>query len=195
MVDVSSLTARVCRDYKPTLRTDRDFATHRMVYAYAHAQLAYYRVLDEMGQLGMILDLPHSCDENCQVHRPLYRTCDRQSEPPLSTLRIQVLITQMGIFGAMVAGQRSQETRHVIEGYLREGRRLHVRIYAVRFSRHGNGLFHHLCRAGSTFRDEVVNHCTSVFLRFFGPRQAYLLYYMCVSLEKLCYLITRIIVG
>ena len=53
-VCVSSLAARVRRDCKSTLRTDLDFATHRMAYASAHGQLAYYRVLAEENEIRLI---------------------------------------------------------------------------------------------------------------------------------------------
>jgi len=53
-VCVSSLAARVDPEANPILRVDLDFRTHRMAYASAQGQLAYYRVLEREGQLKLI---------------------------------------------------------------------------------------------------------------------------------------------
>ena len=50
----SSLAVRVAAEARPTLRTDLNFATHRMAYAHAHAQLAYYRVLEQQDEVRLI---------------------------------------------------------------------------------------------------------------------------------------------
>jgi len=50
----SSLAVRVVADARPTLRTDLNFGTHRMAYAHAHAQLAYYRILEQQGEARLI---------------------------------------------------------------------------------------------------------------------------------------------
>ncbi|MFP6767286.1 MAG: membrane dipeptidase [Planctomycetaceae bacterium] len=50
----SSLAVRVNRQASPTLRTDLDFGTQRMAYAHAQGQLAYYRVLEQQGEIELI---------------------------------------------------------------------------------------------------------------------------------------------
>lgn len=50
----SSLAARVNRETRPTSRLDLDFGTQAMACANAQGQLAYYRVLEEMGQVALI---------------------------------------------------------------------------------------------------------------------------------------------
>ena len=50
----SSVTARTNREAKPTLRADLDVGTQRMAYASAQAQLAYYRVLEQQGEVKLL---------------------------------------------------------------------------------------------------------------------------------------------
>ena len=50
----SSLAVRVAEKARPTLRSDLNFATHHMAYAHAHGQLAYYRVLEQQGEVRLI---------------------------------------------------------------------------------------------------------------------------------------------
>ena len=50
----SSLAARVNRETRPVSRLDLDFGTQAMACANAQGQLAYYRVLEEMGEVGLI---------------------------------------------------------------------------------------------------------------------------------------------
>jgi membrane dipeptidase len=50
----SSLAARVNREARPVNRLDLDFATQSMAYANAQGQLSYYRVLEEVGEVGLV---------------------------------------------------------------------------------------------------------------------------------------------
>ena len=50
----SSLAARVNREARPVSRLDLDFATQSMAYANAQGQLSYYRVLEEVGEVGLV---------------------------------------------------------------------------------------------------------------------------------------------
>ena len=53
----STLAARADRAVQPRtgfMRFDLDFATQTMAYAFAHAQLAYYRALAEQGEMALI---------------------------------------------------------------------------------------------------------------------------------------------
>ena len=54
----SSIAARVNRDVQPASghrRLDLDFATQRMAYASVQAQVAYYRILEQQGEIKIIL--------------------------------------------------------------------------------------------------------------------------------------------
>lgn len=53
----SSIAVRVNREVQPTsghLRVDLDFGTQRMAYAWAQAQVAYYRILEQQGEVKVI---------------------------------------------------------------------------------------------------------------------------------------------
>ena len=50
----SSLAARANREARPTSRLDLDFGTQAIAYASAQGQLAYYRVLEERGEVQLI---------------------------------------------------------------------------------------------------------------------------------------------
>ena len=53
----STLAARVNREVRSVSRLDLDYATQAMAYASAHGQLAYYRMLEEMGEVRILLSL------------------------------------------------------------------------------------------------------------------------------------------
>lgn len=50
----SSIAARANRDVQPYTRLDLDYGTQRMAYAFAQGQLAYYRLLDQQGEMKII---------------------------------------------------------------------------------------------------------------------------------------------
>ena len=53
----STVAVRADREVRPAagyMRTDLDFATQEMAYAYAQGQLAYYRVLERQGEIKLI---------------------------------------------------------------------------------------------------------------------------------------------
>ena len=50
----SSLAARAIREVQPVRRLDLDFGTQTMAYASAQGQLAYYRVLEEYGEVKIV---------------------------------------------------------------------------------------------------------------------------------------------
>lgn len=50
----SSLAARAIREVQPVKRLDLDFGTQTMAYASAQGQLAYYRVLEEYGEVKIV---------------------------------------------------------------------------------------------------------------------------------------------
>ena len=50
----SSLAARANREAKPTSRVDLDYGTQAMAYASAQGQLAYYRELEQQGEIHII---------------------------------------------------------------------------------------------------------------------------------------------
>ena len=75
-VCVSSLAARVNPQAIPVLRVELDFRTHRMAYANAQGQLAYYRVLEREGQLKLI----HTSNE-LTAHWRRWQQPDNHPEP------------------------------------------------------------------------------------------------------------------
>ena len=62
----STLAARVNREVRPTRRLDLDYATQAMAYASAQGQLAYYRVLEELGEVRIVRSL-QDLDRLCRL--------------------------------------------------------------------------------------------------------------------------------
>lgn len=76
-VCVSSLAARVDPQVRPILRADLDFRTHRMAYANAQGQLAYYRVLERENRLKLI-----RTSAELQTHWRKWRQANNKETPP-----------------------------------------------------------------------------------------------------------------
>ena len=75
-VCVSSLAARVDPHVNPVLRVSLDFRTHRMAYANAQGQLAYYRVLEREGILKLI-----RTSQELTNHWRRWQRADTREEP------------------------------------------------------------------------------------------------------------------
>jgi len=75
-VCVSSLAARVDPQARPVLRVDLDFRTHRMAYANAQGQLAYYRELEREGRLKLI-----RTEDDLTHHWHRWQQSDHHDEP------------------------------------------------------------------------------------------------------------------
>ncbi len=62
----STLAARVNRKVRPISRLDLDYATQAMAYASAQGQLAYYRALEELGEVRIVRSAK-DLDRLCQL--------------------------------------------------------------------------------------------------------------------------------